>query len=128
MSDSASDAPPFGACSINSKVAERIAGCAPEVEQRLIDSLAEKEVSRRVELIGQGLSKLDQMTRERYKLAKPTNVTYNLDNTIASESYSKEALEALKKHDEKFDKLQRAVEKALKGDLKDLPGLVNSKD
>ena len=112
--------------SINSKVAERIKACAPEVEVRLVDTLVEKEVSRRVELIGQGLAKLDQMTREGYKLNKG-NCTYNKDGSVASETFTKEQLETIKKHGEKKDKLQRAVEKALRGDMKDLPGLVNEK-
>lgn len=102
---------------INAQVAERIKNSAPEVETRLVDMLVDKEVSRRVELIGQGLAKLDQMTRERFKLAKPTNVTYNADRTVASETYTKDALDALQKHDEKFAKLEKAVEAALAGDM-----------
>jgi hypothetical protein len=112
---------------LNTSVAARIAACAPDVTKRLEDLLVEKEVSRRTEIIGQGLAKLDQSTRERYKLAKPSTTSYNLDGTIAGTAYTKEAVEALKKHDETHAKLERAVEKALKGDLKDLCGLVGSK-
>jgi uncharacterized membrane-anchored protein YjiN (DUF445 family) len=113
---------------INQQVAERIKTCAPDVEQRLVDHLVEKEVSRRVEVIGQALAKLDTMDRDRRKLAKPTTQSFNLDGSIASESYTKEALEALKKHDEKRSKLQRATDKALNGDLGDLGSLINEKN
>lgn len=109
---------------INSAVAERIKASAPEVETRLVEMLVDREVSRRVELIGQGLAKLDEMAREARKLEKPTHVTLNRDGTTASETFTKEALEAIKKHTEKTDKLQRAVDKALNGDLGDLPNLL----
>jgi hypothetical protein len=109
---------------INAQVAERIKSCAPEVETQLVDLMVSKEISRRVELIGQGLAKSDQMTRERFKLAKPTNVALDINGNVVSESYSKEALETLKKHDEKAAKLENALEKALAGDLSKLPDLL----
>lgn len=109
---------------INMQVAERIKASAPDVEQRLVDMLVEKEVSRRVEVVGQGVGKANDLEKELRKIDKPDSETFNADGSTATATYTKARLEELKKTREKLDKLNKAIDKALAGDLGDLTNLI----
>lgn len=111
--------------SINEQVAEKLAGISPAVNGKVVDLLVEKEVNRRVELITQGLSKLNEMDRETRKLSKPDVETFNADLTPAAPQFSKARAEEINKHREKVEKLTKALDKAIdNGDIGDLTNLV----
>lgn len=106
---------------INEQVAEKLAEISPTVESKVVDLMVDKEVSRRVELITQGLGKLSDWEREGRKLSKPDVETFNEDGSQASAVFSKSHLDALTKHNERVAKLTRALDKAIDaGDMGDL--------
>lgn len=111
--------------SIRAKIAENLAGLAPTVEQRVIDTLIEKEVTQRADLISRGLDKLAEAQREHHKIDRPDNTTYNSDGSVATASYTKGRLDDLKKSNEQIEKFTRVLNKALEGELGDLKQLVN---
>jgi hypothetical protein len=111
--------------SINEAVAEKLANISPVVNEKVVDLLVDKEVNRRVELITQGLAKLNEAERETRKLSKPNAETFNADGSVATTAFTKDALDALNKHNEKTEKLRKALDKAVdSGDIGDLTNLV----
>jgi hypothetical protein len=112
---------------INEQVAERIKGIAPDVENKVVDLLVDKEVNRRVEIITQGLGKLEELDRESRKLSKPDVETFGEDGNLSSSGYSKARKEEREKLAQRIDKLTKAVEKAVGGDIGDLANLINQK-
>lgn len=111
--------------SINETVAAKLSDISPTVNGRVVDLLVEKEITRRVELITQGLSRLTEFDRENRKLSKPDVETFNADMTPAAPQFSKARVEEINKHREKTEKLQKALDKAIdKGDTGDLANLV----
>jgi multidrug resistance efflux pump len=111
--------------SINEQVAAKLADISPTVTGKVVDLLVEKEVNRRVELITQGLSKLNEFDRETRKLSKPDVEAFNADLTPAAPQFTKARVEEIKKHGEKVEKLTKALDKAIdSGDIGDLANLV----
>lgn len=112
---------------IHEAVAAKIGGSNPEVQNRVIDAIADKEIARRVDAILRGIDQVDQMTSELRKM-KPDVVSYNDDGTVLSSGYSKAKLDERKKLTEKRDKMQGIVDKALdRADYGDLYSKLNEK-
>lgn len=109
---------------INEQVADRLKTIAPDVESKVVELMVEKETNRRVEIISQAIAKLDDMQREQRKLGKPDQQSFDGDGKEVSSGFSKERTEERKKLAEKMDKLSKALEKAIGGDLGDLNNLV----
>lgn len=105
---------------IREKVGEQIAALSPAVEAKVVEHFVEKEAARRADAIIKGIDKLDELTRERRKTGKGDLVSYNSDGSVATQTYSKERLDANKKADEQIAKLTKAINKALEGDVSDL--------
>jgi hypothetical protein len=97
-------------------IAERVAGSNPVVTQRYIDSQVEKEVGDRVNLLDKGMQKRFQCMTELNKVNRPDNETFNADGSLASGTFSKERLKAIKDAKEALAKIEGALEKALGGD------------
>jgi hypothetical protein len=112
---------------INEQVATRIKNCAPAVEDRVVDVLAEKEVARRVELIVQGLGKADDAEKEIRKFSKPDVEQFDGEGNPVATLFSKDRTDARKKLNEKIVKLEKAIEKAVDGDIGDLANLIQNK-
>jgi hypothetical protein len=112
---------------INEQVGEKLKAIAPVVENKVVDLLVDKEVNRRVEIITQGLGKLEELDRESRKLSKPDVESYDGDGNLSSSGYSKVRKEEREKLAQRIDKLTKAVEKAVGGDIGDLANLVNQK-
>ncbi len=112
--------------SINQKVADALTHLSPTIEDRVVDVLATKEANRRVELVCSGLAKLDELDKENRKLSKPDVITYGGDGETSA-VFSKDRHEARGKLVEKMVKMEKAIDKALGGDLGDLANLVQNK-
>ena len=114
---------------IHEQVAEKLSGISPAVSERVVDTLVEKEVNRRVEMITQGLAKLSDMEREMRKLNKPDVETFNHDGSPANVGFTKQKLDDISKQQQKMDKLTKALDNAIdKGDFGDLNNLVQNKN
>lgn len=103
-------------------VATQIAALSPTVEQAVIDALVTAETQKRADAIVKGIETLNGFQKELAKINKPDQVSYNADRTVSGESYSKDRLDAIEKITKKIDKLTKALDKALGGDMGDLYG------
>lgn len=98
--------------SLSEAVGEKIAQAGPEVRKRVVDALAEKEVSKRSDRIIQGMSILDKLEKELKRL-KPDIRPMDNDGNVLMEAYSPQKHEEKKKLQKKIDKLQNAINVAL---------------
>ncbi len=97
-------------------IAERVATSNPVVTQRYIDTQVEKEITDRVALLDKGMQKRFQCLTELNKVNRPDQETFNADGSLASGTYSKDRLKAIKDAREALAKIEGALEKALGGD------------
>jgi hypothetical protein len=100
-------------------VAEQVAAISPEVETKVVDHFVAAETRKRADAIIKGMDDLAALQKERPRLAKGTTL-YNADRTVASETFTQQMLDGLEKHDKKIEKLTRALDKAIAGDMGDL--------
>jgi GTPase involved in cell partitioning and DNA repair len=98
------------AIDVKGLVAEKLVEWAPSVSESVIDTLAKREHDRRVSAFLYVVEEIEKARKELYKV-KPDIVSYNVDRSIASESYSKETLDKKQKLEETMNKLIAAVEK-----------------
>lgn len=95
--------------SINVAVAEKIAAVGSKIAiDTVVDNLVKTEVNRRADALEKVL-KLHEDTFREIRKVKPDQVTYNLDGTKATETYSKAAIDNNKKLTEKLAKIEKAV-------------------
>ena len=107
------------------KVAEQIGSSGPEITERVISRLVEKEVTRRTEAVIKALDALDKLEKEGRRI-KPDIVAYAEDGSVVSQSWSKKTLDERNANAAKVRKLQAAIGKALEAnDFSDLFNLVN---
>jgi hypothetical protein len=105
-------------------VTNALAEAAPQVSGRVIEHYVAKEVARRTDVVIKGLDKAAELQKELRKIDRPDHVTFDKEGKPAHESYTKERLEALKKANEQLVKFEKAIEKALVGEVEDLAQLV----
>jgi hypothetical protein len=103
---------PINTQSIAVAVADRISKIAPAVTDKVIEHLVNKELMRRSEAVINGMSELDKLKNEARKM-KPDMISYNLDGSIASSTWSKAKLDEKNKADQKIEKITKAIDKAL---------------
>ena len=94
-------------------VAERLGSSGTAVRERVIDTLVEREVVSRVEVLDKGLAKRSEYERELRKISKPDVETYDAEGKPVSATYSKARIDELKKSREQLTKLEGAIDKAL---------------
>lgn len=118
------------AITVHTAVVARIKELAPSVEQKLIDHLAQIEITRRSDVLIQSFDNLTKME----KLVKglgPDQKTYNEDGSIKDESYSKTRLDDRNKMNSKIEKWKKAIDKALTekdfADVYNLPKSIEDK-
>lgn len=112
---------------INEAVAIRLANSNEEVAERVISHLVEEQLAKRVDQLSGALAEQDKLTKDGYRLAKPDVVTYDVTGTVASGTFSKERIDTLKKHNERLEKVTKAIELALGGDFKKINELGSGK-
>lgn len=113
--------------SINTAVAEQIQKLgATKVVDTVVESLVQVEIKRRAEALEKAI-KLHEETLREIRKVKPDQVTFNLDGSKASETYSKQAYENNKKLNEKLAKIEKVIVAATEQDKwGDLYNLVKS--
>lgn len=109
---------------IREAVADSLSNLSERTRAQVIEHFASKEADKQADALVKGLNKLDELTRERYKI-KPAYVGYDAEGKGVGEPFfTKEQLESLKKNGEQTDKLTKAIEKADdKNDFGDLYNL-----
>lgn len=112
MSDENTAAQPQ-AIGVLTEVSDKIKSSAPQVRERLVAGLVEKEVASRVDLLDKGLQKRLEADREVRKCSKPDVETFDANGQSQATGFTKGAADALKKARESLDKIDKALEKAL---------------
>ena len=102
--------------SISVAVAARLAAISPVVAEAVIEALTRKETDRRVTLITAGIEKLEDEERALRRLGADMKA-FTADGTLISESYSKARLDERAKAAKTIEKLRRALDQALAGDM-----------
>lgn len=107
---------------ISQRVASEVASVAstPAILDSVVKSLVSQEINRRSDALLKVINQAFSLKKELYKV-KPDILSYNVDGTVAQAAWSKPKLEEKKKLEEKLDKLDRAIAKAVeKGDYTDV--------
>lgn len=117
---------PNAAQSVLAEVADALKASPATVRSRLVASLTEREVAKRVDMLDKALAKLKEQKREMDKV-RPADM-FDAEGNKVPGHFTKQQHEELKKSKEKFSKLEFAVEKAFAGEGFDkLAGLVAGK-
>jgi nitrate reductase NapAB chaperone NapD len=94
-------------------VAEKIGASGPAIRERVIDTLVEREVAARTDVLDKALAKRSEIGRELQKLQKPDVEAYDVEGKLVSATFSKARTEELKKKREEQERLEKAIDKAL---------------
>lgn len=62
----------------------------------------------------------EKLLKDIKRYSKPDNQTFNVDGTVANESFSKDAIERLNKVKQRSEKIEAAISKALNNGKFDL--------
>jgi len=111
--------------SVQQKIATQIAELAPSVEETVVNTLVERELTKRSEAVVQCMDTLGKLEGDLRKI-KPDQVSYDSDGKIISESFSRNKFEEKKKLIERIGKYTNAITKAIeKADFSDVYNLKN---
>lgn len=109
------------------EVADALKASSQLVKGRLVVALTERVLTQRVDMLDKGLAKLKEMKKEIDKIRAPD--MFDTEGNKVPGYLTKAQNEELKKLKEKFNKLEKAVEKAFNGEEFDkLSGLVSGKE
>jgi len=98
---------------IQEKVAEKIAGSGENIADTVVGKLAEVEISRRVDILTQAIKKQEPLEKELKKIDGKDDVTTYVAGTEVK-AMSKQRFDDIKKAKESVEKLNVAIEAALK--------------
>lgn len=104
---------------ITDAVAEKIAAISPEVNEKVIEALVEREKAKRTDAVLAGLDKLRTLQSDLRKIRPDVGGAFDENGTeLKPTLYSKAKFEERKKVVEQIDKLQKALDLAIdKGDM-----------
>jgi hypothetical protein len=102
--------------SLLAEVANRVKGTNDIVQETYITKLVQKEVEQRVDLLDKAMQKRFACLTELNKVNRPDVETFGADGKLASSTYTKERLKAIKDAKEALAKIENAIDKALAGD------------
>ena len=112
---------------IEEAVAERFAKLGGEVADAAINILVEKELDKRKVQVVSAFSEYDELQKRLRRLDKGDVLSYNGDGSVATQAFSKQRLDELKKVKERMAKLEKALEDAIaNSDFKKLNELGNA--
>lgn len=107
-------------------VTENLAKIAPAVQDAVVSTMVEREVTKRASTLVQGLDLLQSIERDSLKLKADVEV-YDENGKQALTYFTKERTEERRKSNEKIEKLKRAIEKAItKGEYSDLTQFIGN--
>lgn len=113
------------------KVAERVTELSPTILDQAVDVIAKKEIDCAVDIVTQGIAKLDELTRDLKKIDKPDVNNYDAEGTLIGESWTKGRLDQRKKLNDRIAKLEKVVSRAATGDkdaINQVPKLLKGGD
>lgn len=111
------------------EVVERLDTSSIDVKSRLVTTLVERELVKRVDLLDKGLAKLRELKREADKIRPKKVFDVETLKEITSTTFSPEEAKTLRAAREKVTKLELALEKAFAGQEFDkLANLVAGKE
>lgn len=98
---------------LTEKVTSAIKDSSKTVQNKVIDVLVEREIEKRSSALVKGIDQLSKLKVEINKI-RPDVINYDADGKAIGEgSFSKPTVDKLKQTKEKFNKLERAIQKAL---------------
>ena len=95
------------------EVADKIKGSGEAIRQRLVESMVEKEVASRVEILDKAFQKRFELIGALGKINRADEVKKDADGKVIFESWSDQRREEVKKAKEALEKHENALEKAL---------------
>jgi hypothetical protein len=96
---------------LKEQVAERIATLGPTVQDGVVSVLVEQVKEKRIKAVLTALNLIEETQKELKKI-KPEQ-TFDADNKVVSEFYTKPNMESRKKAQEKIASVEAALEAAL---------------
>lgn len=113
---------------IQTAVAERIVGLGPSVEDKVINVMVDKELTRRSDALVSVIGKLEQEERSFRKLGADQK-TYDEKGGVVATYFSKGRVDERQKAEKKITKMTSAINKALeKGDFSDVYNFASGKE
>lgn len=100
---------------ILAEVASTLKSSSETVKKRLVDTLVEREVVNRVDMLDKALVRLKDAKKEFDKI-KPDVDSFDADGKLVSSLYSKAKADERKKAGELKEKLEKAIDQALSGE------------
>jgi cell division protein ZapA (FtsZ GTPase activity inhibitor) len=97
--------------SLKEQVAQRISQLGPAVQDGVVDTLVAQVKEKRVKAVLTALNLIEETQKELKKI-KPEQ-TFDADNKVVSEFFTKPNMEARKKAQEKIANIETALEAAL---------------
>lgn len=97
---------------INKQVMESVNSSKDKILDAITNKFVQDELNRRTDLLTRLVTTTTTFRKEGAKI-KPDLTTYNIDGSVASESWSKAQLDKKKKFEEKLAKADKAFERAL---------------
>ena len=102
---------------IQEKVAEKIANCGSTVESTVVDTLAQAEINKRVDLITKSIGRLDNLVKEYNKINRDDLVTYS--NGAKVSSMSEKRFQDIQKSKQMLEGFEKALNTALETNTQD---------
>ena len=96
------------------EVADALRASPESVRARLVGALTERELTKRVDMLDKGLTKMKELNKEVEKI-RPDD-QFSADGTKTPGPFTKAQFETLKKAKEKRDKFAAVLEKAFAGE------------
>lgn len=98
---------------LRSEVAEQVKKGSTTLFGAVITHFASEELDRRKNLLINGAKKLKELDIEVKKASKPDAKTFDASGRVLTEAFTEASAKKLKEAREKFDKLNKAMEKAV---------------
>lgn len=95
------------------RITESLAGLGPKVEDAVVDAMVTREVNKRSQAIVSVMDKLHRLENETKKINRPDQESFDGEGKLVSQTFSKEKTKAVKEHNEKVEKVRKALTKAL---------------
>ncbi len=112
---------------LQDKITAGLAGLGPKVEDAVVDAMVDREVNKRSQLLVTNLDHLARLKGELKKIDRADVETYDAEGKVASSSFTKERVKAIKEAKEKIEKLEKALTKAIDdGDFSNLQPVKDS--